>query len=121
MDNLDFMKRKNRFLHPAVCLPLAFALLAMVALYWYPPLWQPGYAPQNAAPFFEKALEGVDINHATAEELTALPGIGPKKARAIVEYREANGPFAKPDDLLLVNGIGPATLEGMLDDLVFVR
>jgi len=50
----------------------------------------------------------VDINRATAEELDALPGIGPAKAKAIVDYREANGPFATVDALMNVKGIGPA-------------
>ncbi len=53
----------------------------------------------------------VDINRATIEQLDALPGIGPAKARAIVEYREANGPFATTEALTNVKGIGPAIFE----------
>jgi len=52
----------------------------------------------------------ININTASAEELTQLQGIGAKYAAKIVEYREQNGPFATPEDLMKVSGIGPATL-----------
>ena len=55
----------------------------------------------------------VDLNRATAAELDALPGIGPATAQAIVDHREANGPFASVDDLEAVRGIGPAKLEAI--------
>jgi competence protein ComEA len=55
----------------------------------------------------------LDINSAGPDELVVLPGIGPKKAVAIVEYRDANGPFADVDQLSLVHGIGPKTIEGL--------
>lgn len=54
----------------------------------------------------------INVNTASADALAEiLTGIGPKKAEAIVAYREANGPFKVVDDLLQVKGIGPATLE----------
>lgn len=54
----------------------------------------------------------VNINSADAATLDReLHGIGAVKAQAIVEYREANGPFASVDELLEVKGIGAATLE----------
>lgn len=54
----------------------------------------------------------VDINHASVEELSeVMKGIGPKKAEAIVEYREKHGPFKTANDLLNVKGIGPSTLK----------
>ena len=59
--------------------------------------------------------QAVDINRATEEELTALPGIGPARAAAIVADREENGPFRYPEDLLRVPGIGEKTLEGLLE------
>ena len=56
--------------------------------------------------------EPVDINSATAAELSkALSGVGPGKAKAIVEYREKNGPFKSADELKKVKGIGKATVE----------
>lgn len=53
----------------------------------------------------------VDINAASASDLEALPGIGPKTAQAIIEDRETRGPFSSVDDLVRVRGIGPKTLE----------
>jgi competence protein ComEA len=53
----------------------------------------------------------VNVNTADAEQLDALPGIGPATAAAIVADRDANGPFATVDDLSRVRGIGPAKLE----------
>jgi competence protein ComEA len=57
--------------------------------------------------------ELIRINTATAAELEELPGIGPVLARNIVEHRQAHGPFATPEDLLNVSGIGPSTLESI--------
>ena len=62
---------------------------------------------------------GVDVNRATAEELTALPGVGPVLAGRIVEYRRSHGRFTGPEDLLPVPGIGPAVLEKMRARLRF--
>jgi competence protein ComEA len=59
-----------------------------------------------------KSSTPVNINTADESSLSnTLVGIGPAKARAIVEYRQKNGQFKKPEDLLAVKGIGPATLE----------
>jgi competence ComEA-like helix-hairpin-helix protein len=42
----------------------------------------------------------IDINRASAEELTQLKGVGPSHAAGIVAFREKNGPFKKPEDLM---------------------
>ncbi|ANY68566.1 hypothetical protein BBD42_20370 [Paenibacillus sp. BIHB 4019] len=60
----------------------------------------------------------LDINRATVQELDGLKGIGPAKAKAIVENREKNGRFTSVDDLQRVKGIGPKLLEGMKDSIV---
>ena len=52
----------------------------------------------------------IDLNSADAKELTALPGVGPALAEAIVTYREENGPFTAIPELLQVRGFGEATL-----------
>jgi competence protein ComEA len=57
------------------------------------------------------AGEPIDINRADVTTLEQLHGIGPAKAQAIVEYREANGPFLQIEDLAKVKGIGLRTVE----------
>jgi competence protein ComEA len=64
-----------------------------------------GAAPGPTAP--------VDLNSATAEQLDALPGIGPVTAQKIVDYRQAHGPFTSVDDLDAIPGIGPARIENL--------
>lgn len=53
----------------------------------------------------------VDVNVAGVAELTALPGLGPVRARAIVLHRVRHGWFASLDELGRVDGIGPETVE----------
>ncbi|MGI5822407.1 MAG: helix-hairpin-helix domain-containing protein [Dethiobacteria bacterium] len=57
----------------------------------------------------------VNINMADQAQLETLPGIGGVKAQNIINYRQENGPFKSPEDLINVNGIGKKTLEGMKD------
>ncbi|MFM5671085.1 ComEA family DNA-binding protein [Aeromonas hydrophila] len=60
----------------------------------------------------------VNLNTASINELTALKGIGEKKAQAIVDYREKQGKFTTVDQLADVSGIGPATLEANRDMII---
>ena len=53
----------------------------------------------------------LDLNQANAEQLRALPGIGPVLSSRILDWRDAHGPFKRVDDLLLVKGIGEVRLE----------
>ena len=60
----------------------------------------------------------LNLNTASADELTALQGIGEKKAQAIVDYREKQGKFTSVDQLAEVSGIGPATLDANRDMII---
>jgi len=55
----------------------------------------------------------VILNQAGVGDLTRLPGVGPKRAEAILALRQRLGRFRRPTDLLRVRGIGPATLQKM--------
>ncbi len=71
------------------------------------PVPDDGAAAQGAA-----HVDGpVNINRASESDLDALPGVGPSTARAIVEDREANGPFSTIEDLMRVSGIGEKKFE----------
>jgi competence protein ComEA len=59
---------------------------------------------QAQAPVAEKAT--VNLNSATLDQLATLPGIGPKVAERILEYRTKNGGFKKIEELMNVRGIG---------------
>lgn len=74
-------------------------------------------APQES---FMPEAAVLDLNSATEEELTTLPGIGEVLARRIVAYREEHGPFSSPEELMEVSGIGKATY-GALADRVTVK
>ena len=78
-------------------------------------LMQPGHTlPVSgspvAPPVEQRVAAKVNVNTATVDQLDSVPGVGPATARAIVSYRTRKGPFAKVDDLLNIDGIGPKKL-----------
>jgi len=68
--------------------------------------------------FTGTAFAAVNINTASQTELESLQGIGPAKAKAIIEYREKNGSFVSIDDLEKVDGIGPGIIKQLRDVIV---
>lgn len=67
--------------------------------------------------FSVSAWAAVDLNAATQSELEAVKGIGPAKAKAIVEHRAKNGPFKSVDGLAEVKGFGKASAAKLKGEL----
>ncbi len=74
-------------------------------------------AAEEAETVAEEANVKVNINTATAEELSTLEGIGEKKAESIIEYRDNHGHFTKVEDLKNVKGIGDKIFEKIKDQI----
>lgn len=75
------------------------------------PAPEPSASESEAGDALEVA--GVNINSASASELTQLDGVGTVTAQSIVEYRDQNGPFGSVEDLDAVSGIGPGTIDNI--------
>lgn len=74
----------------------------------------------SQAPLVSSPNSGkVNINQADLAQLETLPGIGAKKAQAIIDYRTANGSFHSLEDLGKVKGIGPKMLDKLRDLVIF--
>ena len=67
--------------------------------------------------FSGMAMAAVNLNTASKAALEAVNGVGPKKAEAIIAYREKNGPFTTVDDLKNVNGFGDKSVAKMRSGL----
>ncbi|BBN99252.1 helix-hairpin-helix domain-containing protein [Sporolactobacillus terrae] len=68
---------------------------------------------ENGALESQSAQSKVNINTADEQEMQQLPGVGPAKAKAIIQYRTEHGSFKSVDDLAGVSGIGEKSLERM--------
>ena len=75
----------------------------------------PTYAQPGSSEPSPRPAGKIDVNSADADTIETLPGIGPARARAIIERRQANGPFADVDALTEVRGIGDGILESIRD------
>ena len=65
-------------------------------------------------------LAAINLNTATKDDLIALPGIGPAKAQAILDYRSAHGPFKSVEEVKDVKGIGAKRFEKLKGELKVV-
>ena len=70
------------------------------------------------ATVFAEGGQKININTATVIELVELQNVGPSYAQKIVAYRQQNGPFKAPEDIMLVAGIGQRTFEVNKDRIV---
>jgi len=71
-----------------------------------------------AGPAFAEDQGKININTATVEELIQLDRVGPRYAERIVAFRQENGPFNTPEDIMLVAGIGQKTFEINKDRII---
>ena len=73
-----------------------------------------------SVPVWAEDAGKINLNKASVTELTQLKRVGQKYAQRIIDYREKNGPFAKPEDVMNVQGIGSKTYE-LNKDLIIVE
>lgn len=73
------------------------------------------------SPVLAQDGEKIDLNQADIQKLDTLPGIGPAIAKRIVDYRDENGPFKKPEDLMNVRGIGEKKFQALKDLVVISK
>jgi competence protein ComEA len=91
------------------------AVALILGLFVFPLLTQQLLAQQ---PLAKKApADKININTGTLEELQKLPGVGPKVAQRIIDFRKENGNFKKAEELMKVRGIGEKTFAKMKDML----
>jgi competence protein ComEA len=91
----------------------AFVLIALVFIS------SPLAAQRAAKPPVEAVVstEAINLNSATAAQIASLPGIGPKTADLVVQYRVKNGPFKKIEEIMNVRGVGEKSFLKIKDRL----
>jgi competence protein ComEA len=83
------------------------------------PLVSPAAAAPDSAETASHSLTTIRINHATAKELQALPGVGPVLASRIVAYRAEHGPLGSLAETRRIKGIGPRMMQRLAPLLRF--
>lgn len=94
---------------------IGVVLLVLAAYGWYRGYVAYGYALQRLRMpiIVEPLVTTIHINTARKVELCLLPGVGPKLAQAIIDFRASHGPIRKWEELDQVKGIGPKTIENI--------
>lgn len=113
------MERKKLKIREWLLLGITICLILCAALQ-YRTSSAPGKISAGAWVQTETGAWRINLNTADRERLMALPGVGEVLAERIIAYREANGPFARPEDLLHVSGIGEKSY-GKLADYITVE
>ncbi len=115
----DVIKKAGGFLEDADQIQLNLASKVVDEMVIYVPIvGEVTSSSVSEKPSVESQL--VSINSADLNELQELPGIGPAKAEAIVQFREDNGGFTAIEELMNISGIGEKTFE-KLKDLITVQ
>jgi competence protein ComEA len=89
------------------------ALSVIAALLVVPLLARQAQPPQAG----KTAVDKININSATLDDLQKLPRIGPKVAQRILDFRKQNGPFKRVEDLMKVKGIGEKTFTQLKEQI----
>ena len=101
-------KKRSLVLWQAVCLCVLAVLAA--ALLLLPPLWQADFAPVGSLSELSEAAK-IDLTSADFETLCSLPGVGEKRAAAILLDRTVNGYYMTLTDVCRVKGISQSLVE----------
>lgn len=109
------MARHTKLALGAVC--AALVVLTVGSTFFFPPLFHSNYAPINPTSVTIQNVLRIELNRADAEQLQSLTGLGNKKAIAIIEYRERNGPFETIEQLSDVKGISEKNVAAWSDYL----
>lgn len=92
----------------------AAALVLVIGAFGFSvPSWQPGYKTVAPEPFDAQQMYQVELNSAGFQALCSLPGIGEKKAEAIIAYRQEHGPFSSIEELENVKGMSEKSIEAL--------
>lgn len=94
-----------------LCSTAAALLLLAGTVAFSVPFRQSDYRVTASEPFDAQRMEQVELNSAGMEALCSLPGVGEKKAKAILDYREEHGPFSSIEELDQVDGISTKSIE----------
>ncbi|WP_367926016.1 ComEA family DNA-binding protein [uncultured Ruthenibacterium sp.] len=108
------MHKNVRLLLCAFCGCLVFLMISLM----FSVPWTSGEAVPISA-YFQEQEDKINVNTAPVLELMCLEGIGEKRAKAIVTYREEHGTFSCVEDLKEIPGISNGILEKIKDDITF--